>query len=46
MAEQSLYIDGPAVPALRVETASGRRLLLRQGADPVLFAVQRATPRA
>ncbi|WP_406505247.1 hypothetical protein [Streptomyces sp. NBC_00212] len=45
MAEQSLYVDGPAVPALRVETASGRRLLLRQGADPVLFAVQRATHR-
>ncbi|MFE3182251.1 hypothetical protein ACFXKR_15495 [Streptomyces violascens] len=45
MAEQSLYVDGPAVPALRVETASGRRLLLRQGAGPVLFAVQRATHR-
>ncbi|WP_438290812.1 hypothetical protein [Streptomyces sp. HUAS TT7] len=45
MAEQSLYVDGPAVPALRVETASGRRLLVRQGAAPVLFAVQRATHR-
>ncbi|MGW2858399.1 hypothetical protein [Streptomyces sp. NPDC001205] len=45
MAEQSLYVAGPAVPALRVEAASGRRLLVRQGADPVLFAVQRSSHR-
>ncbi|MFG2717617.1 hypothetical protein ACGFW5_04795 [Streptomyces sp. NPDC048416] len=45
MAKVSLRLDGPAVPALRVRTASGGRLMLCQGADPVLFAVQRAGHR-
>ncbi|MEU9099759.1 hypothetical protein [Streptomyces sp. NPDC048361] len=45
MAGRPLRLDGPAVPPLRVETVSGGRLLLRQGAEPVLFGVQRATHR-
>ncbi|MCX5386521.1 hypothetical protein [Streptomyces sp. NBC_00083] len=40
-----LRIDGPAVPPLRVETVSGGRLMVRQGAEPVLFGVQRVTHR-
>ncbi|MEV0091120.1 hypothetical protein [Streptomyces sp. NPDC050738] len=41
----SLNVAEPAVPPLRMETADGRRMVLRQGADPVLFAVQRVTHR-
>ncbi|MET9364778.1 hypothetical protein ABZX93_28230 [Streptomyces sp. NPDC006632] len=45
MAERSMRLDGPEVAPLRVETAAGGRLLVRQGAEPVLFAVQRASRR-
>ncbi|WP_329125189.1 hypothetical protein [Streptomyces sp. NBC_01465] len=40
-----LSVPGPSVPPLRMETADGRRMVLRQGGAPVLFAVQRVTHR-
>ncbi|MGH4031827.1 hypothetical protein ACQB60_23180 [Actinomycetota bacterium Odt1-20B] len=44
--ETALHVNGQdRPPALRVEAAEGRRLVLRQGGTPVLFAVQRASHR-
>ncbi|MEU2073162.1 hypothetical protein [Streptomyces sp. NPDC013489] len=40
-----MRVEGPVKPGLRVECADGRRLVLMQGAAPVLFARQRATHR-
>ncbi|MER5965823.1 hypothetical protein [Streptomyces sp. NPDC002057] len=40
-----MRVEGPVKPGLRMESADGRRLVLLQGADPVLFARQRATHR-
>ncbi|WP_328941760.1 hypothetical protein OG259_08925 [Streptomyces sp. NBC_00250] len=38
-----MRVEGPVKPGLRMECADGRRLVLMQGAVPVLFARQRAT---
>ncbi|WP_318212737.1 MULTISPECIES: hypothetical protein [unclassified Streptomyces] len=38
-----MRVEGPVKPGLRMECADGRRLVLMQGAAPVLFARQRAT---
>lgn len=40
-----MRVEGPVKPGLRMECADGRRLVLMQGATPVLFARQRATHR-
>ncbi|WP_406063852.1 hypothetical protein OG462_34610 [Streptomyces sp. NBC_01077] len=40
-----MRVEGPVKPELRMECADGRRLVLLQGAVPVLFARQRATHR-
>ncbi|MFE4309929.1 hypothetical protein ACFRR6_28210 [Streptomyces sp. NPDC056891] len=40
-----MRVEGPVKPGLRMECADGRRLVLMQGAAPVLFARQRATHR-
>ncbi|KQX51003.1 MULTISPECIES: hypothetical protein [unclassified Streptomyces] len=40
-----MRVEAPVKPGLRMESADGRRLVLLQGAVPVLFARQRVTHR-